>query len=379
VPSLSVLCPTRDPPARVRAILEPLRDVADEIVVAVDSRAPHRDFGHYAAVANRVLRYERGPTHSSQSWLHAQCRGDWVLSLAGDEVVGPELAAALPELVASRDALQYAVPFRWVHPDATRWLAQAPWHPDFHRRLVRNDATLRFAGRKHELALPVLPTRYLDLPLWHLNLVVLGEDARRAKVKDNEAERPGLLTADGRPLNAALYLPEDVEEPVTRPIPDADLLAIRAVLDPPAREARPLAPDAVPLAPRSEIEPLWAGREIGWGAYAAHVVASPTELRLRPEQAYAVHVRVSNEGDECWPWGLDLPPHIRIAYRWAGDDVPPEGRVPFPHDVAPGTDCIAPVPFVAPARRGEYTLEIDVCHEGVRWFGAACAVAVTVI
>lgn len=210
--SLSVLCATRDPGPRVRAALEPLRAVADEILVAVDSRAGDSELGEYGAVADRVLRYERGPTHSALAWLHGQCRGDWVLVLSGDEVPGTELVAALPDLVSRRDALQYWFTLRWLWPDAAHWLAGAPWYPDFHARLVCNDGTLRFLGRKHELALPVQPHRFCALPLWHLNLLVLDEAERRAKVERNVAEREGLATG-GAELNAAFYLPEGSDSP----------------------------------------------------------------------------------------------------------------------------------------------------------------------
>jgi hypothetical protein len=87
----------------VRAALEPLRELADEILIAVDSRAGSSELGEYAAVADRVIRFEVGPTHSALTWLHAQCRCDWI-SIAGDEIPSEALVAALPELVRSRGA-----------------------------------------------------------------------------------------------------------------------------------------------------------------------------------------------------------------------------------------------------------------------------------
>ena len=59
--SLSVLCPTRDPGPQVRAALEPLREVADEILIAVDSRAGvglYRD-GAHLSVAGALLLTDR--------------------------------------------------------------------------------------------------------------------------------------------------------------------------------------------------------------------------------------------------------------------------------------------------------------------------------
>src|SRR5271167_4075420 len=56
--TLSVCCVTRDPGARVAAIMRQLRPVSTEIVVAVDSRLDPQRLGRYAEVADRLLRYE---------------------------------------------------------------------------------------------------------------------------------------------------------------------------------------------------------------------------------------------------------------------------------------------------------------------------------
>lgn len=373
--SLSVLCATRDPGPRVRAALEPLRPVADEILVAVDSRAGVSELGDYAAIADRVLRYERGQTHSALAWLHAQCRGDWVLVLAGDEVPGTELVAALPELVSRRDALQYSFTLRWLWPDPAQWLAGAPWHPDFHARLVRNDGTLRFLGRKHELARPVLPHRFCDLPLWHLNLLVLEEEERRAKVERNVGERAGLVAEGGAELNTAFYLPEDSESPLLETVPEPDAIEIRRVLE--AKTAGAAPPADVPLATRAEIEPLWAGRELEPEAFAATIEPlSAAPLRLAPGEQCTIYVRVRNEGDERWPWGLDHPPLFRLGFRWHPDGI--EGRAGFPCDVPPGEERIVPVALAAPEIPGSYRLELSVLLEGVRWFGEPCLLEVRV-
>ena len=380
--TLSVLCPTRDPGPRVRALLEPLRPLADEIVIAVDDRAGGDELGHYAAIADRLLRYERGPTHSSLSWLASRCRGDWILILAGDEVVSPALVEALPELVASRRASQYLFPLRWLWPEPASCLDGEPWFPDFHCRLMRNDAGLRFAGLKHELARETLPRRFSELPVWHLSLLLTGVDARREKVRRNQAERPGLVAPGGGELNAAYYLPEDADTPVLGAVPPDDLAAIRRVLD---AEAPPpsAVPDRIPHGGRPEIEALWAQRTVREGAFAATVVPlAARPLAVRPGERRTVHVRVRNEGDEHWPWGLDHPPLFRAGFRWQPADpaapAEPEGRAAFPHELAPGEEAIVPVAFAAPRTPGRWALDVGVLLEDVRWFGAPCRIDVVV-
>jgi mannosyltransferase OCH1-like enzyme len=44
-------------------------------------------------------------------------------------------------------------------------------------------------------------------------------------------------------------------------------------------------------------------------------------------------------------------------------------RTAFPSDVGPGEPAIVPLDTIAPVVPGRYTLEPDVVHEGVRWFG----------
>ena len=73
-PRLSVCCVTRDPGARVAAALLPLRDIADEIVVAVDARLNAEQLGAYESVADVLVRFEFGPPiESSFEWLKNLC------------------------------------------------------------------------------------------------------------------------------------------------------------------------------------------------------------------------------------------------------------------------------------------------------------------
>ena len=84
---LSVCCMTADPPAQVAVALDALRPVADEIVVAADSRVDVGALRAYDDVADRVVRFEfRPPVDRPRAWLAAQCTGDWLLSIDGDEV-----------------------------------------------------------------------------------------------------------------------------------------------------------------------------------------------------------------------------------------------------------------------------------------------------
>lgn len=245
--SLTALCPTIDPGPQVRELLEQLRPGVDEIVVAADSRAPAEDLAEYAAAADRLVRFEwRGPNRALAR-LAEECSGDWLLEIAGDEVASPSLVAQLPALTHARGIRQYWVPVRWLHRDAGHYLAGRPWFPDYHARLVRNDGTLYCPGVRHSGVEPELPARWLEAPLYHLDLILHGEAERRAKAERNERERPGLPAPGGGALNESYYLPELQAEPALAAVPAADRDAIEAVLAAgPGRRPAPQ-PGEVPL------------------------------------------------------------------------------------------------------------------------------------
>jgi hypothetical protein len=224
--SLSVVCATRDPGPQVAALLSQLRGVAEEVVVAADSRVDGEDLSEYNRVADILVRYEYTGSNRSFAWLHGLCSGDWIFHISGDEVAAPAFIERLPELTAARDVQQYWLPTRWTFPDGAHWLDELPWYPDFHNRLIRNDGTLRFPGLKHSGAAPALPARYIEEPLYHLNLSLISEQERRAKVERYERELPDLRAPGGAPFNAAYYLPEDHARAAPVPVPERDRNAL---------------------------------------------------------------------------------------------------------------------------------------------------------
>jgi hypothetical protein len=93
----------------------------------------------------------------------------------------------------------------------------------------------------------------------------------------------------------------------------------------------------------------------------------------------AIHVSVRNEGTERWPWDPGLQPLIWLDHGWIADDGRREqGRTTLPCWLGPGEETIVPIVVTAPNVAGEYVFEIDLLHEGFRWFGIPYRVPVTV-
>jgi len=366
--TLSVCCLTRDPGARVAATLGQLRPVADEIVVAVDSRLDPGLLGRFAQVADRLLRYEFADSAlQAMPWIHAQCSGEWIFQVDGDEVVSPAVLERLPQLLEARDVFQYWLPCRWLFPDASHYLAQPPWHFSA-PRLVRNDPATRWhPGLSHTRPEPVFPARHLSDGFYHLTLLINEVERREAKVaRYLTIESPH----DRRVLEtdvAAFYLPERDQtfavNPV--PVPAGDRAAIAEVLvaggperpGPPALE--------VPLATWAEIARVWPRRALAPSAYQARIEAFEPEPRMQAGEQRPVTVRVSNDGSEWWP-GQDREPAIKLTHRW----VDKRGRsrealadTCLPARLGPGESALVPVAVRAPATPGPHTLELSLIHE----------------
>jgi hypothetical protein len=372
--SLSVCCPTGDPGPRVHALLEPLRAVADEIVVAADSRTSAEDLGWYAAVADRLTTFEyAGDVERMFGWLHAQCSSDWILLIAGDECASPGLIARLPELTAQRSFNQVFIPVRWLYPDPDHWLDEFPWCPDLHNRLVRNDGALSFRGVNHTDAIRVDPVGIVEEPIYHMATLAPVE-ARRAKVDRYRRSRTDLAVG-GRPVNELYYLPEESSRRAPAPVPPEDRAAVAALIaGTPGPGPAPAPALGVPAASLAETDRFWSGRAFDAGGYRARLELAERDLAFAPGQERGVLVRVANDGTERWPWGLDRAPHVHIAYeRWdaaARAWIDPGFVTPLPHTIEPGSRVPVAVTVIAPPEPGAHVLRVDLRHAGHRWFGA---------
>jgi hypothetical protein len=367
--SLSVCCFTQDPGDRVHAILSLFRPVADEIVVAADSRVGQHDLAAYGAVADRLLRFRHDGTQRHHGWIRAQCGGDWILRIDGDEVPSTALLEQLPILTSRPDVLQYWLPTCWLFPDREHWLDELPWWPDYHNRLLLNSSVQRFPGQPHSGADAAQPARYLEAPLYHLDGILNSWEQRKAKAVKYESFRPVSEVAAGGTIGT-YYLPERRQDLRLALVPPPDLELISRVLDPPSDVYPPVG--EVPVTPDPEVERFWPGRRLEPDAYRASISPFEQDWRMRSGECRPIFFAIRNEGTARWPWGLDEPPLIRVAYRWLDSDgevvVSEAPRSGFPSPVEAGETCITPVIVTAPESPGDYVLELDLVHEFERWF-----------
>ena len=344
---------TADPPGQVAVALAALRPVADEIVVAADSRVDVGALRAYDGVADRVVRFEfRPPVDRPRAWLATQCSGDWLLSIDGDEVPSRALLDALPGLTSAADVQQCWLPRRWLFPDATSWLAEAPWWPDFQVRLLRNDASLAARAELHGGFVGVLPARHVDAPLYHLDALVNAAATRRRQGGALRGRGPGSVgvrrwaAQRGHVPARAVGVGRHPPRPRGGPRPDRPGPRRPGPRRGTGTVAGHAGDSAVPpVVPAAEIDAVATSPSLRPADYAValrlfEATDGDAPLRLAPGRPGPLYVRVENRGDATWRWGLDQQPLVRVSHHWrtpGGDVTRYEGlRSPLPCTLGPG-------------------------------------------
>jgi hypothetical protein len=381
--TLSVCCLAGAPGPRVRALLEPLRPLADEIVVGADARLDAATLAEYASVADRVLRVDVSYLERHLGWLHSHCTGDWIFRIDADEVAGAGLLAAIPKLMQDRQVRQYWIPRLWLYRDTRSACDGPPWWPDYQLRLYRRDALLRFSGQLHTSSVSVPPSGYIEEPLYHLDLLVNDFASRERKAHTYDAMRPGMRAPGGGPLNERLYLPELDGDLRLRTVDAHDAERIDAVLAAKPRASDTSGPD-IPVTSQTENDRWLEGKPFDADVHRAVIEPLETEVKMTPTEERVVHFRVTNVGNEPWPYHnpeIYEGRQVRLSYHWLNLDgtfCEFDGiRTWLPRRLDPGKSTVVPMMLRAPAAPGKYTLEVDLVHE--RWFGSALRLPAAVV
>ncbi len=145
--SLSVGILTFNSERHIKAVLESVKEIADQIVV-LDSGSEDRTleivkpFGvevHYRPFDNFV---------NQKNYLLSLCRGEWVLFLDDDEVVSAELSKSIKEAV-SRNSDFSGYRINRVTNYLGRWIRHA-WNPDYQLRLAKRKRCRWVGDMVHE-------------------------------------------------------------------------------------------------------------------------------------------------------------------------------------------------------------------------------------
>ena len=151
-PRLTVFTKTIDGARYLERVLPGYRDVADEVVVGIDSVTQDESAEVARKYADRVFSFPHGcaigggekPRSLFFDHLFPMCTGDWILQLDHDETLSAEWKdpAFLDELLSDRSVTHAFFPRRWALPGEMEYISSRHWEPDFQMRLFRNIPSL---------------------------------------------------------------------------------------------------------------------------------------------------------------------------------------------------------------------------------------------
>jgi hypothetical protein len=122
---------------------------------------------------------------------------------------------------------------------------------------------------------------------------------------------------------------------------------------------------------REQFETAWM--RAAWAAsdYRQEIIALNPPSVMRVGEKLDIHFKVKNLGSETWPavGTRDFLYQINMGNRWIkGNENNEDNRAVMKGDLPPGAVTDMTLSITAPKAPGDYTLEIDMVHEGVTWF-----------
>jgi hypothetical protein len=122
---------------------------------------------------------------------------------------------------------------------------------------------------------------------------------------------------------------------------------------------------------RSQFESAWMKGAFASSVYREQIVAIDPPPVMHPGEKADIRFKVKNLGDATWPavGTKDFRYQVNMGNRWFSGGAPSEdNRAAMKADLPPGAEVEMTLTVNAPRTPGEYTLEIDMVHEGVTWF-----------
>lgn len=320
-----------------------LREVVDELVIFVDTRADDRTEAAAHELASRV--HHVGIRSDLEAHIEAHlprmvetCRTEWILRIDSDEELSPEWSGVRwSELLDGTELTHFWLPRRWVTAPR-RFVNVAPWWPDFQLRMFRTKSSITFPTQVHEpMSVAGRGAALRTLALHHHVFALMSRAAREQKAAKYERLRPG----GGMPH---YYLFED-HAPGEAPLPRATRSAAANEI----LEMHALSPE---------------------DTLRITLVARREPLRVKPGMLFWIEIEIANGSDRAI---VSAPPYpVNVASHWLRADTREfvifDGvRSPVFPPLAPTHVRMMSAFMTAPAKAGEYILQLTIVQEGLRW------------
>jgi glycosyltransferase involved in cell wall biosynthesis len=195
--SVSVCLVTQNTADLLPHLLANVDPIADEIV-AVDGGSTDGSVEILEAHPKVRLLHRTfdGRIAEQKNFAFDAARGDWILVIDSDELLGDRLRSRIRDLARSRCYTHYKFARYWIASGPPWRYVRSPMHyPDFQLRLFRNVPFFRYTPDKvihhHFPSKGRGPGRKLRrLHLFHFDFVLLDRAAREAKVRRYAAIEP---------------------------------------------------------------------------------------------------------------------------------------------------------------------------------------------
>jgi Ig-like domain from next to BRCA1 gene len=122
---------------------------------------------------------------------------------------------------------------------------------------------------------------------------------------------------------------------------------------------------------RNQFESAWVKGAFAASDYREEIVSFDPPSVMHPGENLDIRFKVKNLGSATWPavGTKDFRYQINMGDRWIRAGVTTEdNRAVMKDDLPPGGETEIKMTVRAPQMPGDYTLEIDMVHEGVTWF-----------
>jgi len=371
----------REPPAQVAAMASLFSEVADEIVICVDSRVDEDLLWPLYPVATRLLRVKHShPFFNTTQWFHDVAKHQWVFHIDGDEVPSQALIRWLGTLRQFEDRITHAyVERRWLWPEPSRYLVGEPWRQDPQLRLSPRE--LRLMGWRpglHDTVEVVGPGIMRPECLYHLDLIERTLTERREKVERYDQLARDVLPGFDQTINSAYYLPEDrVQELETKPVPAEDLEIIRKVIEAGRQPQVRKTGRSISVVDAQQVLKEQRGDFDDAAKLSISLELPSTELFCIPGQQIRIFVLASNTG--LTPLALyNGTSGVAIGWTFSESGTPDDGRSSLSIQLRPGESVNVSCVVTAPTIPGSYRLRFGAVDEGRRWLDASASCDVKV-
>jgi hypothetical protein len=122
---------------------------------------------------------------------------------------------------------------------------------------------------------------------------------------------------------------------------------------------------------RKDFEQAWMKAAFRAADYREEITALNAPSQLHTGEKFDIQFKVKNLGSAVWPavGTEDYKYQMNLGNRWILNGKSSEdNRAVMKADLPPGGETDIKLTVKAPTTPGEYTLEIDMVHEGVTWF-----------